>query len=217
MDDKKKILILLILLCLFFFMYRFTSLKNYLTLNNIRNVKEIIDKHPFSGPILFWGICSMLIMIGAPRAIIYIAGGSLFGFWKGLLLSTIAIITGSTIIFVITRYLGAPFFYNRLKKYLDVLKEYKGNQLIMVILVRQIPMPCLLNNVLLGLASISISIFIIGSLIAQLPTGIIFSLYGSSVHGNLILRVSVASLIAIIFFICAKYTFSKISFIKRFK
>lgn len=215
MNKKKKIFVLLAIIIFLFFISHFTPLKNYLDLDHIRAIKNLADQHPFWGPILFLILSFFLITIGIPKSIICMAAGITFGFWKGLVLASIGIISGSLVIFIIARSLGAPFFYEKLESYLKIIKEYKGNQFIMVLLIKQIPMPCLLNNTLLGLTSISMDIFIAGSLIGQLPTNVIFTLYGSSVHGNLILKVSIASILTILFFAFLKFVFSKSELMKK--
>jgi len=214
-NEKRKAFILLIIITFLFSISHLPPLKNYFNLDQIYNIKNTVDHHLFLGPILFVVISSFLVMVGIPKSIICITGGIIFDFWKGLILATIGIISGSFIIFIIARLLGAPFFYKKLEGYLQVIKEYKGNQFIMVLLIKQVPIPCLLNNTLLGLTSVSAPIFIIGSLIGQLPTNVIFTLYGSSIHGNTILKISLATSIATLFFVALKYIISRLRFLKK--
>lgn len=215
MNEKKKAFILLIIVTLLFFISHLTSLRNYLNLDRISNIKNIVEQYPFRGYILFLSISSFLVILGIPKSIICMAAGIIFDFWEGLILASTGVILGSFVIFLIARLLGAPFFYQRLQNYLRVIKEYKGNQFIMVLLLKQIPIPCLLNNTLLGLTSVSTPIFIMGSIIGQLPTNIIFTLYGSSIHGNTILKISAATFIAILFLAVLKYIASRSRFLKR--
>ncbi len=199
-----------------FAIFRFTPLKDYTTLDRIRGIKKIVELYPYKGVFLFLTISFLFVIVGVPKSIICIGGGLIFGFWKGLLLASTAVIAGSFTIFIIARLLGAPFFYKRLKKYLTVIERYKGNQFITVLLLKQIPLPCLLNNTLLGLTPVSIPMFLLGSLVGQLPSNIVFTLYGSSVHGNTLLKIFLATIIIIALFICVRYLGSKSKLLKEF-
>ena len=215
MIQKKRILILLLILISLFAISKFTPFKDYLNLEHIRDIKPMVEQYPVKGSILFFVGSSALIITGLPKSIICMAAGIIFGFWKGLILASISIVCGSLVIFILARYLGAESVYKRFKNHLNIIKEYKGNQFVMVLLIKQIPMPCLINNALLGLTSISTDIFIIGSLIGQLPTNVIFTLYGSSIHGNIILKVSIASLLAVLLFAFLKLLLPKSGLVKN--
>jgi uncharacterized membrane protein YdjX (TVP38/TMEM64 family) len=215
MDDKRKLLILFVLIFFVFFVSRFTPLKKYTTLERLRGIKKMAEFHPYKGVLLFMTISILFVVIGVPKSIVCVGGGLIFGFWKGLLLASTAVITGSFVIFIVARLLGAPFFYKRLKRYLKIVEKYKGNQFIMVLLLKQIPLPCLLNNTLLGLAPISTPIFILGSFVGQLPSNIVFTLYGSSVHGYAVLKISLATVMIVLLFICVKFLTSKSKLLKE--
>jgi len=215
MEDKKKFFILLGLIFFIFVISHFTNLKNYMTLDKIKEIKKIAESYPYKGVFLFLIISFFFVVMGIPKSVVCVGGGMIFGFWKGLLLASISIIVGSFVIFIVARLLGASFFYKKLKRYLTAIERYKGNQFIMVLLVKQIPMPCILNNTLLGLAPISAPMFILGSLAGQLPSNIVFTLYGSSIHGNALLKISLATFMIIVLFICVKYISSKSKLLKE--
>ncbi len=207
MKRNKLLFILLILIVIFFSTLRFSHLKTYLKTfqEKIFEIKDIVDKNPFYGITIFLGVSSFLIILGIPKSIICASAGIMFGFWKGLLLASLSITIGSFIIFLIARLIGAPFFYEKVRKYLPLIERNKGNQLILVLLIKQLPIPCFLNNTLLGIAPISPFTFLIGSFLGQLPTNLIFTLYGSSVHGYIVLKVSIASIIAILVFLFLRH------------
>ena len=209
MNEEKKLLILICLVIGLFLISRFTSLRDYIDITYIRGIKEWTEKYPYKGALLFITSSCFLVIAGIPKAIICTAAGVMFGFWKGLLLASIGIVLGSFIIFIIARLLGAPFFYKRLRKYIKLIERHRENQLIMVLVIKQLPIPCFLNNALLGLAPISIPIFIIGCALGQLPSNIVFTLYGSSVHGDTLLKISIATLIALLLFVAVKYLVSR--------
>ncbi|GEM_PF-2747050 len=208
---KKILFFVLIILSLSFFIW--LKPEDFMTF--VSYVKEIAERNPFLSSFFFFSGAFFFTLLGIPRSVICIAAGTIFGFWKGFIISSISVISGSFVVFSFSKHLGAPFFYERLKKYLDIIKEYKGNQLLLVLLIRQIPMPCLLNNILLGLTSVSSEIFIIGTFLAQLPTTVIFTLYGSSIHGNLIFRISLASFLLVIFLIFLKILLSRSEFMRK--
>jgi len=207
MKRNKPLFILLVLIVIFFSVLQSVHLKTYLKIfqQKIFEIKDIVNENPFYGVTIFLGISSSLMILGLPKSIICASAGIMFGFWKGLLLASLSITTSSFIIFLIARLIGAPFFYERVRKYLPLIERNKGNQLILVLLIKQLPIPCFLNNTLLGIAPISPFTFLIGSFLGQLPTNIIFTLYGSSVHGYTVLKVSIASIIAILVFLFLRH------------
>jgi uncharacterized membrane protein YdjX (TVP38/TMEM64 family) len=73
-------------------------------------VRAWVDSWGVIGPLVFVGLqAAQVIVFVIPGEIPQIAGGYLFGFWGGVLLSTVGIAIGSTVGFYIARLLGVPF------------------------------------------------------------------------------------------------------------
>jgi uncharacterized membrane protein YdjX (TVP38/TMEM64 family) len=106
--------------------------------------------------------------------------------------------------------LGRPLFKQKVGPYLKAIENHtKTDGFLMVIILRQLPLTSLLINVLIGLTSISIGIFLLGSIVGLLPETIIFSLFGSSLQEDFVLRVSIASTLWIILILVIRLFFRR--------
>jgi uncharacterized membrane protein YdjX (TVP38/TMEM64 family) len=75
--------------------------------------------------------------------------------------------------------------------------------------MRQLPLTSLLINVLIGLTSISLGIFLLGSIVGLLPETIIFALFGSSLQERFVLRIAIASSLWIILILIIRLFFRR--------
>lgn len=76
------------------------------SLENIENFVESSEK----APLVFFGLQILQVVIAfIPGEIYQLAAGYLFGIWKGLLITVLGCIVGSTICFGLSRYLGQGF------------------------------------------------------------------------------------------------------------
>ena len=140
-----------------------------------------------------------MISLGVPRSLVSILGGVVFGLWLGIVLALAAALLGSVAIFSLTRVLGRPLFKQKIGAYQKIIAQYsKSNGFLLVILLRQLPLTCILVNVLIGLAPITTGVFLLGSIVGLLPETVIFALYGSSLQTGFVLRISVASFLLVL-------------------
>jgi uncharacterized membrane protein YdjX (TVP38/TMEM64 family) len=116
-----------------------------------------------------------------------------------------AALLGSTVVFLLTKMLGRSLFKQKVGPYLKIIENHsKTNGFLMVVLMRQLPLTCILINVLIGLTSISTGIFLLGSIVGLLPETIIFTLFGSSLQESFVLRVSLAAFLLILLILVLK-------------
>lgn len=194
----KAVLFILIIIAALTILH-FSPLKYYLNTAHFNIIKEQLDEHYIKAPIIFFLISSLILTLGAPRTIISIAGGSLFGCILGTFWALLATLLGSYIIFIFTQKMGRPLFQQKAKKYLNVIEEYiEDHGLLIVIIIRQLPVANIILNILFGLTKLSSKAFLIGSVIGFFPEAFIFALYGSSVRGNFGLKIFMASLLLIL-------------------
>jgi len=153
-----------------------------------------------------WLVNRLLFVIGAAaaivcglgRSVISLAGGLWYGALQGTIISLLAALSGSLVVFAFVRRFGRPLFADRLSGYLKKADDLATrNGLLAVILIRQFPLSCLMINILLALTHIGWRDFILGSTLGFLPEALIFTLYGSSPHHNFMVRISCASLLLI--------------------
>lgn len=194
-----KTLLFVILLIGSLALVRFSPLGYYLDPSHINLLRDKLAGFHSMAPFIFFLGGALLIAMGVPRTIISVLGGMVFGFLSGTLLSMAAAFVGSLVIFWYARLLGRPFFRQKISQRLKAVEGYLDKHgFLVVILMRQLPLPCMLVNVLIGLTSINTAVYMLGSVIGLLPEAAIFALFGSSVREGFALRVLMASIFLIL-------------------
>lgn len=157
----------------------FTPMKQWM--EDIRDLKSRIDDYGWKAHAVFILGSVVGIAVGVPRLALCGLGGFLFGFWEGMLSSQVAGVLGSYGAFLITR-LWAPKEWVQSKiAGSERLRSLLENPTIGSIFVaRQMPVPGLVPNVLLGVLNTRHSTFLIGTFIGYLPSNIPVALAGSS-------------------------------------
>ncbi|MBI5055739.1 MAG: VTT domain-containing protein [Nitrospirae bacterium] len=188
---------------------RYSPLGYYLDPAHVHLLQEKLAGYHSMAPVIFFAGGAILIAMGAPRSIIHILAGMVFGFFSGTLLSTAAAVTGSGVLFWLTRFLGRPLFHQKIGSRLKAVEGHlQSHGLLVIIMMRQLPLTCMFVSILIGLTSVRTSVFILGSIIGLLPAAAIFTLFGSSVRGGFALRVSIASCLLVLLILTVK-TFYK--------
>ena len=205
-----KALLLAALLITVLAMVRFSPLGEYLKVSNVEALQQKLYEFGGLAPLIFLIGGAFVITLGVPRAVVSILGGLVFGLFWGILMALFAALLGSTIIFLLTKWLGRPLFKQKVGEYLKVIENHtKTDGFLMVLIMRQLPLTSLLINVLIGLTSISMGIFLLGSIVGLLPEIIIFVLFGSSLQESFVLRVSIASTLWIILILVIRLFFRR--------
>jgi uncharacterized membrane protein YdjX (TVP38/TMEM64 family) len=205
-----KAVLLAVLLITVLAIVRFSPLGEYLRVSNIEALKQRLVEFGALAPLVFLFGGAIAITLGVPRSVVSILGGLVFGLLGGILLALPAALLGSAFIFLLTKWLGRPLFKQKVGGYLKVLENYtQTDGFLIVIIMRQLPLTSLLINVLIGLTSISMGIFLLGSIVGLLPETVIFALFGSSLQENFVLRVSIASTLWIILILVIRLFFRR--------
>lgn len=157
----------------------FTPLKQWL--DSVRELKERIDNYGWKAHAIFILGSVAGIAVGVPRLILCGLGGFLFGFVEGLLASQFAGVLGSYGAFLITRLWAPKQWVQRKLANSDRLKSVLEKPSVGSIFVaRQLPVPGIVPNVLLGVLNTSHLTFLIGTFLGYLPSNIPVALAGSS-------------------------------------
>ena len=218
-EDRQKIykaLLLAILLAGALSIVHFSPLGEYLDVRHLDALQaRLVEFHSWT-PVVFLLFGSLVITLGAPRSIIAILGGIVFGFFGGVMLALATALLGSIFIFLLTKWLGRPLFKQKVGIYLKAVEEHvQTDGFLIVVLLRQLPLTCILVNVLIGLTSISTGTFLMGSAVGLLPEAVIFALYGSSLQQRFILQVSIASILLILLVLITKNYYSRSPLAKK--
>lgn len=149
--QKKKInwqaigrLLILILLLSAILLIGYLILKHFgLTKLNSEQIRDIVDKTGFWGPLVFIVISFLQVtFIPIPSTITVLAGSLMFGPWLSILYSFIGCFLGSLVAFLLGRFLGRRFVNwvvgdkETVDKYLD---KVKGKELVVFFFMFLLP------------------------------------------------------------------------------
>ncbi len=152
--------------------------------SSARALRDWVSQRGVVAPLAFMAIQAIqVILFMIPGEVPQIAGGYLFGIWKGALLSIAGILIGSLVSFFLARLLGVPFVHalfpkrqvERVEKFLDSPRSKVAFFLLFVI-------PGIPKDILCyvaGLSPMRFAFFIAISFIGRLP-----GILGSVIIGN---------------------------------
>lgn len=181
-QGKKKLLGLALAVTLFIILGHYTPLRAWML--NVQAWKSYIRD---VGPLAHVGFvfaCAVAVMAGIPRLPLCGMAGLAFGFSKGLILSLSGSVLGSYLVFLLTR---VGFKNTKIHKAKESrwLKELLAKPTLMrVFWMRQLMLPGVALNVLLGISGVSHHLFLLGTLIGYLPLNVTMTLVGSGLGKN---------------------------------
>lgn len=175
--ENRRVLILVVMVGLFMVLAHFTPLKAWIT--NIQAWKDSVEKLGWIAHGSFLLACAGSVMIGLPRLPLCAAAGLIFGFAEGITLSLLGSTLGSYGAFLMTRAGARHAVLSRVERWPWLKKMLEKPSWLKVFWVRQMMLPGLVLNVLLGVTEVSHVTFLIGTLTGYLPLNIAFTLVGS--------------------------------------
>ena len=191
---------LLALLLLFsFYLVHVSPLGRCFHLDGLPYLQKELARFQFFAPLAFLFVSIISISIGIPRSIISFLAGGLLGIWLGLLISIIAALAGSTITFFYVTWTQKNFFPKFEKESERFRTRYiRNREFLAVFLLRQVPAPGVIINIICALTRIRLKTFIFASVLGFLPQCIIFNLYGSAFIQKNIYSLIIASLLVLV-------------------
>ncbi len=175
--ETRQVLLAVLLVAAFMATAHFTPLKAWIT--NVQTWKELVREFGWAAHAVFVAACAGAVMLGVPRLPLCAAAGLIFGFGQGFALSLIGSTLGSYAAFVLSRHGFRRAAESRAAKWPWLKKLLKKPSIIRVFWVRQLMVPGLVLNVLLGMTSVRHSRFILGTTLGYMPLNVAFSLVGS--------------------------------------
>ena len=171
-------------------------------------MQNFIEQFGDYAPIIFLLLASILPIFLFPPGIFSVIGGLLFGFTKGAILTIIAAIIYTNIMFLLSRYFARNKIDNFLEKRLT-LKQFnrifglKDNKLATFLIICRL-IPILPNSVVsysYGLTRISFKHYFIANLIGLIPGRLIWLNFGSKLNNIWSLEFLMAAILIIAFVI----------------
>ncbi|MEN3942492.1 VTT domain-containing protein [Prosthecobacter sp. SYSU 5D2] len=175
--ENKRVFILVAVVGLFMVLAHFTPLKAWIT--NVQAWKGFVDELGWIAHASFILACAGGVMIGLPRLPLCAMAGLIFGFVEGMALSLVGSVCGSYGAFLMTRAGARRAVLARAERWPWLKKMLEKPSWLKVFWVRQMMLPGLVLNVLLGVTEVAHSTFLVGTATGYLPLNIAFSLVGS--------------------------------------
>ena len=175
--ETRQVLMAVLLVATFMALAHFTGLKGWIT--NVQTWKEMVRQFGWGAHAIFLAACAGTVMLGVPRLPLCAAAGLVFGFGEGLVLSLVGSTLGSYGAFVLSRHGFRRAVEARAGKWPWLKNLLKKPSILRVFWVRQLMVPGLVLNVLLGMTPVKHTRFLLGTLLGYLPLNVAFSLVGS--------------------------------------
>lgn len=171
-------------------------------------MQNFIEQFGDYAPIIFLLLASILPILLFPPGIFSVIGGLLFGFTKGAILTIIAAIIYTNIMFLLSRYFARNKIENFLEKRLT-LKQFNrifglnDNKLATFLIICRL-IPILPNSIVsysYGLTRISFKHYFMANLIGLIPGRLIWLNFGSKLNNIWSLEFLTAAILIIAFVI----------------
>jgi len=146
--------------------------------DSVEELQEFIAGYGAWAPLVFFLLQVLQVILAPiPGSVTTLVGGIFFGFWKAMIISVAAVLTGSVILFLLAKSLGRPLVAklvgkNKMEKYMSKLSSRQFWVLFMMFLMPFFPddVLCLMA----GLTAIRFPGFVLMVLVTR-PWGLVFS------------------------------------------
>ena len=175
--ENRKVLLLTLAVGAFMACAHFTPMRAWIT--NVQTWKGYVSEMGWKADGMFCLACTASVLIGIPRLPLCAAAGLIFGFVEGLSISLLGSTAGSYGAFVMSRHGARSAVLARIENWPRLTRMLEKPSFGRVFWVRQLMVPGIALNVLLGVTSVNHRVFLTGTLLGYLPLNITFSLVGS--------------------------------------
>ena len=177
--ETRRLLILAIIVLAVVLTLHFSPLRVWL--GDLRGLKQSIGAYGWQAHAVFVIASIVAIAAGIPRLALCGLAGLLFGFVEGMAIAMVSGVLGSYGAFLLARWGGRGWAERRLAGASDRLRAVLAQPSIAAIFIaRQLPVPGIVPNVLLGLLPTPHHTFLAGTILGYLPSNAIVALAGSS-------------------------------------
>lgn len=155
-----------------------SPLRHYL--EHVRDLKQSLADLGIAGPLLYMLAVFLLVAAGCPRLLFCPLGGMAFGVGFGLLWTQIPTLLGYYVTFLFVRWGGRGFSRHHWPRLDNATQCLEGRSWVAVFLMRQLPMPGVVVNLLLGLSPLRHRTFLLGTALGLLPQAVPATMIGKS-------------------------------------
>jgi uncharacterized membrane protein YdjX (TVP38/TMEM64 family) len=156
----------------------FTPLREHL--GSVEQWRTRVQEGGVMPAVAFIAASALLVAIGVPRLALCVLAGAIFKLGPAIIYSQVGPLIGAYAMFLATRWGGRQTAESLAERYPHVRRFLQSPPSIWsVFVLRQVPMPGLATNVILGVSPVTHLTFLIGSLVGFLPEGIVATLASS--------------------------------------
>jgi uncharacterized membrane protein YdjX (TVP38/TMEM64 family) len=180
-----KFIFFLFLIVALFFLIRCSGLLHYLSLEYVKNKRDIIlaytqEKYALA-VVLYILLYIFVAALSIPQAaVLSVVGGYLFGTFFGAMYIILGATIGSTLAFILSRYLLHSFVKEKYAKQLTYFNQslaLRGS--VYLLIIRLIPVfPFFIVNILAALTDISLWLFMWTTALGIIPGVVVFACAG---------------------------------------
>ena len=157
----------------------FTPLKQWL--DDVQRWKQYVDQFGWQAHLAFVVASIAAIAIGVPRLLLALGAGAVFGFTEGFIVAMASGLTGSYATFLAARGGSSERLRARIHASESLRQLLAKPSVLHIFFVRQLPVPSMVPNVLLGLLKAPHRNFLVGTFLGYLPSNAIVVAMGSAV------------------------------------
>jgi uncharacterized membrane protein YdjX (TVP38/TMEM64 family) len=175
--ERRQILVLVLVVAAFMLLAHFTPLRAWL--ENAQEWKRYVQEFGWMSRVGFLMATALAVMLGVPRMALGGVAGLLFGFTEGLLISLVGSTLGSYGTFLLIRRGFRKSVAIQAEKRPWLAKLLKKPSFLKVFWVRQLVLPGVVLNAVLGVAETRHRTFLGGTLLGYIPLNVAATLVGS--------------------------------------
>lgn len=176
-QENRRLIYLIVSVAAFMVVAHFTPLRAWIT--NVQVWKIHLRQYGWVAHAGFALVCAGGVLVGIPRLPLCAVAGLVFGFAEGLALSLGGSTLGSYGAFLVARMGGRRAVLARASRWPWMEPLLKQPSLMRVFWMRQMMLPGIVLNVLLGVTGVAHWTFMVGTFIGYMPMNVAFTLVGS--------------------------------------
>lgn len=182
MSNYVKLALVVLMALAFLFGARVLGLDRLLTLEGMR---AWVDSFGAYAPAAFIGVCILGIVFYLPEALLLTFGGALFGGWSAFLYGWIASVVGTTVTFLIARYLAREYvqrvFIGKREGFRRFDERFSRHGFFWVFLLRTVLGLTPPLNWAVGVTSVPFPSYLAGTALGVIPNVAVFVYFGRSI------------------------------------
>jgi uncharacterized membrane protein YdjX (TVP38/TMEM64 family) len=177
--ETRRLLYLALIVAGLVAVLQFTPLKSWIA--DVQAWKTYVDQFGWRAHVAFVVASVLAIAVGVPRLLLALLAGALFAFKEGFALAMITGLCGSYFTFLAARGGSSAKLRERIKNVsTSVRKLLEKPSVLHIFFVRQLPVPAVVPNVLLGLVKTPHRKFLLGTFLGYLPSNAAVVALGSA-------------------------------------